>query len=237
MRRLFILIEVLTTSFSTGVLESLSTLSRRIALVTPPDGGSVNFVTTDLPVTWGKHQTEIAERVHTVFHAPRVTGYAAMESPNTMCSRLIDSYLLATIGKNSKDSNMKWETPHEAVEHLLSMEDVLEYLNAYKGEQDFLVATHHDLGRWVRNNYGLWEGCAAAPVKDAPLYYWYYERGLVHPDDMSACLLKQLHAVFHKNDFNLDNEVKFYKRYWKRCWWQEMKSITRVIEEVIAKYK
>ena len=45
-----------------------------------------------------------------------------------------------------------------------------------------VIQYHHTIGRWLRNNWELWQGGALAQL----LITW----GIKHPDDMSHVLLK-----------------------------------------------
>lgn len=75
-------------------------------------------------------------------------------------------------------------------------------------EDSFLGSTHFGLGRWIRNNWGLWKG-------DSKLCEWFKRQGIHHPDDMSGIILASYYR--HKNDIpiKLEEQIQHYKDYWK----------------------
>jgi len=76
-----------------------------------------------------------------------------------------------------------------------------------KDENEFLSSQHFGLGKYIRNEWGLW--------KLSRLYLWFKDKGVTHPDDISTIILKN---YFRKNkniEFNLNNEINYYQEYWK----------------------
>lgn len=73
-------------------------------------------------------------------------------------------------------------TPEEAIQVLDAMlsEEDKEYLRT---EKNAAIKCHHSLGRWIRNNWGLWAD------EKSPLKSYFIERGIEHPDDMSGAIL------------------------------------------------
>lgn len=67
---------------------------------------------------------------------------------------------------------------------------------------------HHNIGRDMRNEWGLWSGGELAKWFNAEL-------GIYHPDDMSGIILESLKRTVRQEDLKLDEQVKFYKDYWK----------------------
>ena len=63
------------------------------------------------------------------------------------------------------------------LDSLISMED-REYL-----KENGSVAVHHTLGRYIRNEWGLWTG--------SELKNYLEKKGLVHPDDMSDYIIRE----------------------------------------------
>lgn len=45
------------------------------------------------------------------------------------------------------------------------------------------LSVHHSLGRWIRNNWGLWG--------DSELKQFLMEQGFEHPDDMSNYIIEE----------------------------------------------
>lgn len=57
-----------------------------------------------------------------------------------------------------------------------------------KDDKKFLLeegalAAHHSLGRWIRNNWGLWESSELKGVL--------MDKGFNHPDDMSNYIIEE----------------------------------------------
>lgn len=73
-------------------------------------------------------------------------------------------------------------TPEEAIQVLDAMlpEEDKEYLRT---EKNAAIKCHHSLGRWIRNNWGLW---AEEPNE---LKTHFINKGVTHPDDMSGEIL------------------------------------------------
>ncbi len=76
-------------------------------------------------------------------------------------------------------------------------------------EDDFIAHTHHGLGQWLRNNWGLWN-------RDSEIYNFLKDTGLYHPDDMSGFLLTCWHRYQNNKPLLKDKQVLFYKTYWKK---------------------
>ncbi len=64
--------------------------------------------------------------------------------------------------------------------NVLNPEDKKYYLSLEK-EQSLIGATHNDLGRWIRNYWGLWT--------KGPLYEEFIKLGIIHPDSMSSFII------------------------------------------------
>ena len=54
-----------------------------------------------------------------------------------------------------------------------------EYLKEHKA-----IEFHHTLGRWIRNEFGLWED-------NTKLKYQLINLGFIHPDDMSNYIIEE----------------------------------------------
>ena len=57
------------------------------------------------------------------------------------------------------------------------------------------LSVHHTLGRWIRNNWGLWNEFSELKFNLAKL-------GYIHPDDMSNFIIKE-----YKKYLNEQNET------------------------------
>lgn len=93
----------------------------------------------------------------------------------------------------------------EVLNQELDKEDI-DYIKNLK--KDGVVRTHHTLGRWIRNNWGLWAGSDLKVHLEAI--------GFTHPDDMSSVIINSYWAQLNNQYFDLDEKVKYYQDYWKR---------------------
>lgn len=66
---------------------------------------------------------------------------------------------------------------------------------------------HHGLGRWIRNNWGLWAGGELADSLR--------KLGLHHPDDMSGVILDTFWCKLHNQPFRLEERVAYYDEFWR----------------------
>lgn len=98
----------------------------------------------------------------------------------------------------------------ECFEHLDKILIESEDGDWFKGaeEKDAVIQSHHALGMWIRNNWGLWS-------KDSKLYDYLNKFGLVHPDDMSSFILTSYHRHLNKKELQLEEQVKYYIEFWK----------------------
>ena len=82
------------------------------------------------------------------------------------------------------------KTLEEAVQQLDAMlsDDDKEYL-----VENGAISVHHTLGRWIRNEWGLWEG---SELKES-----LEKEGFSHPDDMSNHIIERLIEKI-KNEHN-----------------------------------
>ena len=70
---------------------------------------------------------------------------------------------------------------------------------------------HHTIGRYLRNNWSLWE--PDTPLKrDAVNSY-----GIAHPDDISGLILSWVWAKVHERPFDPVEAVKVYHEHWKKA--------------------
>ncbi|OFY93920.1 MAG: hypothetical protein A3K10_05485 [Bacteroidetes bacterium RIFCSPLOWO2_12_FULL_31_6] len=75
-------------------------------------------------------------------------------------------------------------------------------------ENEFLTSQHFALGKYIRNEWGLW--------KASRLYLWFKEKEITHPDDISSIILKYYYRKNNQLEFNLENEIIYYKEYWNK---------------------
>lgn len=75
-------------------------------------------------------------------------------------------------------------------------------------EKVFTATEHHGLGRFLRNEWGLWSG--------SKLQIWFKERGIHHADDMSGIILTSFHRRLNDKPLDLDDQIKYYRKYWAK---------------------
>lgn len=71
-----------------------------------------------------------------------------------------------------------------------------------------LILYHNNLGRWIRNNWKLWEG--------GPLLDHMKSLGFIHPDDMSQALIHEYWARLNSQPSTIEEEIKKYAEYWEK---------------------
>ncbi len=82
-------------------------------------------------------------------------------------------------------------------------------------EDEFSGRLHFGFGLWMRNNWGLWGGSLLAN--------FFNEKGIYHPDDMSAIILDSYHRKLNSKPIKLEEQIKFYKEYWDKAKANELK--------------
>ncbi len=60
------------------------------------------------------------------------------------------------------------------------------------------------LGKWIRNNWGLWKG--------SRLYKFFKLKGITHPDNISSIILSSYYRFITKNDIKLKEQVNSARR-------------------------
>ncbi len=113
------------------------------------------------------------------------------------------------MNKNEELINPK--TLSECFEHLDGILEKSEDIDWFKGaaENDAIAQSHHGLGAWIRNNWGLWKG-------DNELYEYLKKLGLTHADDMSGIILTSYHRHLNKKDLDLEGQINHYIEFWKK---------------------
>ena len=75
-------------------------------------------------------------------------------------------------------------------------------------EDEFTAKAHFGIGMWLRNNWRLWG--------DSRLSKYFNDLGIFHPDDMSGIILTSYHRYLLGQDIKLEEQVNYYKEYWKK---------------------
>jgi hypothetical protein len=103
--------------------------------------------------------------------------------------------------------------PKDLEECFIELEKSLideDYLAIKNGKEEDMVSYHHSLGRDLRNEWGLWKG-------DSDLCKWFNEKGIHHPDDMSAIILDSFWRHINNELIELEEQIKEYQDYWKEA--------------------
>lgn len=87
----------------------------------------------------------------------------------------------------------------------LSKQDIVAITKMTETE---LCRLHHGLGRWIRNNWGLW---TEGPLKD-----YFNQLGLHHPDDMSGVIILSYWRHLRGEPLQLEEQIKEYQDFWKK---------------------
>lgn len=92
----------------------------------------------------------------------------------------------------------------ELINNILFDED---YCAIKSEEEEDLCLYHHSLGRYLRNEWGLWHGSRLAK--------WFNDKGINHADDMSAIILTSFWREINSELIRLDEQIKEYQLYWE----------------------
>jgi len=116
----------------------------------------------------------------------------------------------STFGQtDSKKENYKPVNLEEAVEQLkIIHHDSTKQKILAMTEDEFMAGAHMGLGMWMRNNWGLWKG--------KELVDYFNSIGIYHPDDMSGIILTSYYRELHRQEWKVDEQVKYYQDYWKK---------------------
>lgn len=90
------------------------------------------------------------------------------------------------------------------LEQMLSPEEIAQF------KVDDPARAHFNLGRRIRNEWGLWGG-------ESPLVEWFQARGIRHPDDMSAILLTAWHRKLNGKPPEIEQQIQRAKDYWAKA--------------------
>lgn len=96
----------------------------------------------------------------------------------------------------------------ECFEELTAFLSSAEQTKLKNFHKEDLCLYHHGLGRWMRNNWKLWEG---GVLKD-----YFQSLGLSHPDDMSGVIIESYWNHLNAQPNDLEDQVKHYLDFWKK---------------------
>lgn len=73
-------------------------------------------------------------------------------------------------------------------------------------EDDALARSHHGVGVWIRNHWGLWHG--------GKLKEWFESVEVKHPDDMSGIILTAYHRIKNNKELKIEELIDYYVEYY-----------------------
>lgn len=79
---------------------------------------------------------------------------------------------------------MKYKVPSNLKEAIIQLDNDLQEEDKQFLLENGSLSVHHTLGRWIRNNWGLWDEHSELKLNIAKL-------GYIHPDDMSNFIIKE----------------------------------------------
>lgn len=86
-------------------------------------------------------------------------------------------------------------------------------------EEEFIVASHHNLGQYLRNKWCLWwqpERFHPEWPKEKPAIVTFFnDLGIFHADDMSSIILTSFYRKLTDQPVDLEGQVKHYQEFWK----------------------
>ena len=85
-----------------------------------------------------------------------------------------------------------------------------EKLDSFKMKEEGLAVsdTHFGAGLWLRNKWVRGD-------RDTMFTNYFRSLGILAPDDISSIVFTSLHRKLNKKDIKLDEQIGFYKKYWK----------------------
>ncbi len=123
------------------------------------------------------------------------------------------SILLITILSYGQPDNPwkgKPKTIEEAYLYLDKMfDDTAKYTFMTLPEDIATSRLHSGFGMWMRNNWGLWG--------NSQLMQCLIDSGFIHPDDMSAIILKTYHRRLNDKPLNFHEDAERYIAYWEKA--------------------
>lgn len=94
----------------------------------------------------------------------------------------------------------------QVLEKDLLAQDLIDISCMSKGQ---LSKLHHSLGRWIRNNWKLWQ--------NGPLTIYFNAMGIFHADDMSGIIIESFWHHLKNEPLELDEQIKLYQDFWKNA--------------------
>ena len=79
---------------------------------------------------------------------------------------------------------MKYKVPSNLKEAIVKLDNDLSEEDKQFLLENGALSVHHTLGRWIRNNWGLWDEQSELKLNMVKL-------GNIHPDDMSNFIIEE----------------------------------------------
>lgn len=118
--------------------------------------------------------------------------------------------MIISFGQGNSRSGQRYK-PKNLDEAVLQLSKILHDTTKQKifvmTEEQFLGESHRGLGMWIRNSWALWKG--------GKLSKYFNSIGIFHPDDMSGIILRSYYRQLHREDWELEKQVKYYQEGWK----------------------
>ena len=111
-----------------------------------------------------------------------------------------------TSGREKQKIRGRPATLEQTYAYLDSMfDDTAAYGFMTMPEEVATVRLHMSLGMWIRNNWGLWQ--------TGRLAHYFIDKGIGHPDNMSAIILTSYHRYLNKKPVDLEGQIEQYKEW------------------------
>lgn len=104
--------------------------------------------------------------------------------------------------KPYQNNNKIPTTVDECIQEMLSWNNGIDEFKR-KNESVAVTSTHHSVGKWVRNEWGLWSG---SKLKD-----YFVNLGVDHPDHMSGIIVLSFHRYLNGKPIELEKQIEDYK--------------------------
>ena len=100
-------------------------------------------------------------------------------------------------------------TVEAAVRHIVeSISD--EERDLIQEDRDVGFKVHHTIGRYIRNNWSLWE--KGTPLKEDAVHTY----GIAHADDISGLIIDWVAALVRADDFDPQVACQRFHAHWKK---------------------
>lgn len=129
------------------------------------------------------------------------------------------------IEKNEGNDDMLFGLPNnldEAIESFLGFYSTAKDFNKIKEytEDDFVINCHNASGQFLRNSWYLWwheeHGFKTWPKSIPPIVKFFNDKGIIHPDDISAIIIISAYRVANNKEIDLDVQIKHFHDFWKK---------------------